>query len=278
MTEQDFTLQYDGRVLFIHVCVGREPKVAATLLEDVVAACRGPDHHATACWTERFDREEAADVGTEVKRIADASTSDEIFMFHICINTDQDTDQVAAKVRAVALGPKLEAASVLAEEYTGEAGRQIWTMLQDLTKGHAPTEAPPEPELKMLRILTCGTHGNRKWVGHVMCSNCGRIWQTQNAKKPRFAPFECKCGAQLRPDEEDRVGDALGLFNKDGSTAVSTKHDVSIQLRPYKDGDFSARAICDHCFRKIDKRFGGKVPNYETAMKAKLDETKVVKN
>lgn len=274
MTEpQDFTLKYDGRVLFIHVCVSRDANAAGAIMEAVVAECRGPDRHASVCWAERFDREEAKDVGSEVKRIADAATYDDVFMFHVCINTDQDLEQVTARVNVVARGPDLEAASIVVEEYTGDAARQIWTMIEELAK-EAGTMPPapdhaPTPELKMLRILTCGTHGNRKWNGHVLCSSCGRVWQTSHPNKPRFAPFECKCGAQLLPDKEDRVGDTLGLFNKDGSTAVSTKNDISIQLRPYEEGDASARAICDHCFRKIDKKFGGKVPNYEAAMKKK---------
>lgn len=275
----DMSLQYDGRVLFVHVCLSRPPDVAGGLFEAISKACRGPELHASVCWLERFDREDAKHVGYEVKKIADASTHDDVFVFHVCVNTDEGTEVIAGRVNGE---PGVLPASIVVEAFTGDEAREAWITIEQMA-AKAPVSATLKPELKpdlkILRMLTCGTHGRRKWNGHVMCSNCGRVFQTANANKPRFAPFECKCGAQLMPDEEDRVGDALGMFNKEGTTAISTDGTkADLQLLPYEQGNSAARAICDHCFRKIDKRFNGKVPNYEAAIQKKRAEAGPVKN
>jgi DNA-directed RNA polymerase subunit RPC12/RpoP len=71
-------------------------------------------------------------------------------------------------------------------------------------------------------ILDCGEHGKRPWQGHVVCAQCGAMYQTSDAEGAYYAPILCEgCGVRLMP------------FG-----------------RPHNRKEFSARSICAECFAK----------------------------
>ncbi len=48
--------------------------------------------------------------------------------------------------------------------------------------------------------IKCRDHQWVEWEGHVVCSACQRVYQTQDDELPHFAPMVCACGAKLMPD------------------------------------------------------------------------------
>ncbi len=66
--------------------------------------------------------------------------------------------------------------------------------------------------------LHCKEHGKVLWREHVICINCGRLYQLEDDKAELFAPEDCVCGCRLMPDEKD------------------------------PDDTFFARSICGQCF------------------------------
>lgn len=110
---------------------------------------------------------------------------------------------------------------------------------------------------RVIRLLKCASHGDRKWQGHVMCEACGKIYQTSDPKKPRFAPPTCPCGQLLMPPDRG-IGDAMGMH---GATVIKTREDLpNVQISGYDGVDFTARPICYLCYRHVDKKMGGRVP------------------
>jgi hypothetical protein len=120
---------------------------------------------------------------------------------------------------------------------------------------------------KILRLLKCETHGNRRWKGHVMCDGCGRAYQTESEYLPRVAPRICACGKQLMPDGPK--GDKLGMVAQDQQGGVVSAFIPAggglaegPELATYEDQKFMARPICYLCYRLIDKNHKGRVPNW----------------
>jgi hypothetical protein len=115
----------------------------------------------------------------------------------------------------------------------------------------------------MLRLLTCATHGDRRWQGHVVCDGCGRVYQTASAGQPRHAPATCPCGAALMPSEREQVGDPLGLTIGGAGLVVDNETgEVVESFSTYDSRDWTARPICYLCYRVITKKFGGTIPRY----------------
>lgn len=110
----------------------------------------------------------------------------------------------------------------------------------------------------MVRILACETHGQTKWQGHVVCDGCGETYQTREDKKPRFAPEVCRCGQRLMPPPEVAVGsDPLGKH----VTGLAINADGTVEAtKPHEGADWSARPICYLCFRRVAKKWGGRIP------------------
>ena len=52
--------------------------------------------------------------------------------------------------------------------------------------------------------LKCRSHGRKRWRGDVICSVCGRVFQTSDERAPRYATELCPCGHRLMP----KAGDA----------------------------------------------------------------------
>lgn len=76
------------------------------------------------------------------------------------------------------------------------------------------------------KILSCAEHGKKPWMGHVVCAECGAMYQTQQPGEPFYAPPMCEgCGVRLMP--------------------VSRSDDVP-HVGPAPD--FSARAVCLDCY------------------------------
>jgi hypothetical protein len=116
--------------------------------------------------------------------------------------------------------------------------------------------------MTFVRLLECATHGSRKWQGHVVCDGCGRVYQTSDDKKPRFAPMTCVCGAALMPPASEQIGDKLGL-TIGGTVLVDDESSVTAHAT-YDSVDWMARPICYLCFRKFTKHHGGAVPNWNS--------------
>jgi hypothetical protein len=94
-----------------------------------------------------------------------------------------------------------------------------------------------------------------------MCDTCGRIYQTSSDRRPRFAPMTCACGVRLM--QREPVGDALGLHSSLIPVAIPIDDEaVELPLSDYEDTDFTARPICYLCFRAVDKRHAGRIPNW----------------
>lgn len=59
--------------------------------------------------------------------------------------------------------------------------------------------------------LKCGAHGEREWLGDVVCADdgggCGAVYQTRDEAAPKFAPADCVCGAPLMPREREGAPD-----------------------------------------------------------------------
>ena len=109
------------------------------------------------------------------------------------------------------------------------------------------------------RYLQCPRHGDRKWQGHVMCDACGRVWQTEDERAPRFAPETCPCGVALMPPPTEKVGeDSLGFAA--GGILVDLE-DGNI-LKAKIDARWSARPICYCCFRFTVKKNNGRVQGW----------------
>ena len=56
--------------------------------------------------------------------------------------------------------------------------------------------------------IFCKTHGEQKWLGHIMCLICGRLYQTKRKEDPLFVKAQCDCGNRILPgslgeDEEE---------------------------------------------------------------------------
>ncbi len=124
-----------------------------------------------------------------------------------------------------------------------------------------------DDEQKILRLLTCHTHGNRRWKGHVMCDGCGRVFQTQSPALPRPAPRVCPCGKQLMPDGPK--GDKLGMVAQDQQGGVVNAFIPAggglvegPQMPTYDQQTFTARPICDLCYRICHTQHKGRVPNW----------------
>lgn len=82
------------------------------------------------------------------------------------------------------------------------------------------------------KTVRCDSHGEIPWEGHVACSSCGAVFQTENEKAARYAPRVCPCGHRLMP-AKNRIGEAL---------------------------PFSARVVCGTCYRaKVE----GETPSEE---------------
>lgn len=114
----------------------------------------------------------------------------------------------------------------------------------------------------MLRMIRCETHGIRRWKGHVICDGCGRVFQTDEDDKPRFAPRGCPCGAELMPPASEQVGDKLGLTIAGTGTIYSDGHRVD-SFRTRDSSDWLARPICYLCYRMIVKKWKGTLPDWE---------------
>lgn len=50
---------------------------------------------------------------------------------------------------------------------------------------------------------TCDKHGVLTWAGHLLCSNCRRVYQTMDRTLARFAPAVCLCASNLRPQRRE---------------------------------------------------------------------------
>jgi hypothetical protein len=80
--------------------------------------------------------------------------------------------------------------------------------------------------------IQCKEHKWVDWEGHVVCSDCLRVYQTKDESKPLFAPMVCVCGSKLMPDRNPG----------DGGKGKKKK--------------FSARSCCPACF---EERVGAQV-------------------
>lgn len=67
--------------------------------------------------------------------------------------------------------------------------------------------------------VDCATHGRKAWRGDVICTNCNRLYQTEEPTQPRYAPRVCECGVRLMPGRGKN-----------------------------KTAEFSARMVCRPCF------------------------------
>jgi len=130
-----------------------------------------------------------------------------------------------------------------------------------------------------VRMLSCEIHGSRRWKLHIMCVECGRVFQCADPRKARFAAATCPCGARLAPpgDPKERVGDWLGkrgvealIIGDIESPAASAGLDAIAAVDGVRDrmnachdtSDWSARPICYVCFRRIARDMNGRIPNY----------------
>jgi hypothetical protein len=53
--------------------------------------------------------------------------------------------------------------------------------------------------VKLLRHITCRTHGRQRWNGEIACNRCERVFATNNATLSTHAPDVCPCGVRLMP-------------------------------------------------------------------------------
>lgn len=111
---------------------------------------------------------------------------------------------------------------------------------------------------EMIRYMVCETHGNTKWQGHIMCDDCGRVFQTKQSKAPLFAPQVCPCGQKLLPPQDVAIGDdILGTYT-DGILVAAD----GARKTTHADADWRARAICWLCFRRYARKHNGRVPQW----------------
>jgi hypothetical protein len=111
----------------------------------------------------------------------------------------------------------------------------------------------------MARVLTCQRHGLTKWQGHVMCNECGRVFQSRNSQQPRFAPERCPCDAVLMPPADVAIGDDRLGVSSDG-VIVQQQPGFEVTPTPHSQSDWTARPICYLCYRLILKNFDGMIP------------------
>lgn len=118
------------------------------------------------------------------------------------------------------------------------------------------------------RYIACHTHGRTKWQGHLVCDDCGRVYQTKDKAKPYYAsvtyplssiraPGTCICGARLMPPPEIAIGD--DPFGKSGHGLFFGKDGIEPMTSP--PSGWSGRPICWMCYRKCAKT-GYRVPNW----------------
>jgi len=90
-----------------------------------------------------------------------------------------------------------------------------------------------------------------------MCDHCGRVYQTKQSDRPRFAPGVCLCGEKLMPPEEASIGaDILGKH------ADGVMFDGRVVTKTANHADWQARPICWLCFRRYAGKHNGRIPNW----------------
>lgn len=86
--------------------------------------------------------------------------------------------------------------------------------------------------------IKCRDHQWVDWEGHVVCSECNRVYQTKDDELPHFAPMVCACGVKLMPGKDN------GKEPRPSGTLGRTQRASEAK----RDQKFSARSCCPECF------------------------------
>lgn len=137
---QDFQLKYAGTVLMIHVYI-RAQQDLPKLQKNVLRAARGPRRDAITAWMglhspgkelgiegEKFGAQRAA-----IEEFLQSSTTD-VVVFHLCINTDTDPRKLAENITRAARGPRFDDVTSVIELYQGNEGPKIWSLIQQVVQ------------------------------------------------------------------------------------------------------------------------------------------------
>lgn len=145
---QDLQLKYAGTVLIVHVYI-RATQDVARLQKQVVRAAGGPRRDALAAWTEICAP--GQELGVEAEKFGDQramveqflrSSTGEVVVFHLCVNTDAHPRRLGENIQRAARGPRLDDVMCVIEHYDGNAGREVWDLIQQVARrAHADPAA-----------------------------------------------------------------------------------------------------------------------------------------
>jgi hypothetical protein len=147
---QDFSLKYAGTVLMIHMYV-RANQDVHKLQKNVLRAAKGPRLDACVAWTELYapgralgiEAEKFGDYRAVIEEFLRSSTRD-VIVFHLCINTDADPRRLNENIKRSARGPRFDDVVSVIELYDGEEGHKVWNVIQQVVReAHADPGATP---------------------------------------------------------------------------------------------------------------------------------------
>ena len=147
MTQDEFDLRFDNRVLAFHAFVNtdRDPNPMAKQMQRVA---KGPRLDASACWIEGYD--DGAKVWAEMileRGLKDPPVlrkeSQRVLAFHLFVNTDSDPYDIHKAILRIARGERLDATVCWTEIYEGEAGQKAWAVIQQVV-----VQAAADPRAK----------------------------------------------------------------------------------------------------------------------------------
>ena len=150
MNVQDFELRYDDTILMAHVYV-RANQDISKLQKNVIRAAKGPRLDAIAAWTEMnalrekliAQAETFGDQRAAVEGFLRGSTEN-IVVFHLCVNTDADPRKLGENIQRAARGPRFDDVMCAIQIYTGSEGRQVWDLIQRVVRrAHADPATKP---------------------------------------------------------------------------------------------------------------------------------------
>jgi hypothetical protein len=135
---QEMDLRYGGRLLAFHVFINTD-RDHEPLARDFHRVAKGPRIDASASWIQKYnDGHEAWNAMIEERKLTNApklkSENPRVLEFHLFVNTDADPYHIHKSILRSARGPRLDACVCWTEEYRGEDGTKVWTLIQKMSK------------------------------------------------------------------------------------------------------------------------------------------------
>lgn len=90
-----------------------------------------------------------------------------------------------------------------------------------------------------MKVLDCHEHGRVKWLKHIQCISCGRVYKKEEAEKVVLKNGnKCKCGLPLAPTKTTD-----GTINRHFSKPICPKCYKTEYLKGLKKNDHNEQEI-----------------------------------